>query len=223
MMRKVHMRNTQREPIAIIGMGCRFPGANNLQEFWSLLRAGKDAIQEVPANRWDIQRLYDPDRTVPRKTVSRWGGFLASVDQFDWRTLRMLPREVTSMDPQHRLLLEVAWEALEDAGLPFEEVAGSQTSVSIGISSNDYLRLQARNWSQLDEYTAMGNANSFAANRLSYLFDLKGPSVSVDTGCTSSLSALYLACQSLWAGEAQLALVGGVSLTLSPDSMILLY
>jgi 3-oxoacyl-[acyl-carrier-protein] synthase II len=125
------------------------------------------------------------------------------------------------MDPQHRLLLEVAWEALEDAGLPLGEVARSQTSVSIGIGSNDYLRLQARNWSQLDEYTAMGNANSFAASRLSYLFDLKGPGVSVDTGCTSSLSALYLACQSLWTGEAQLALAGGVSLILSPESMIM--
>ncbi len=208
------MKNTQQEPIAIIGMGCRFPRANNLEEFWTLLHAGKDAIQEVPADRWDIQGLYDPDSRALGKTISRWGGFLDQIDQFDWRAFRMLPREVTSMDPQHRLLLEVAWEALEDAGLPFEEVAGSQTSVSIGISSNDYLRLQARNWSQLDEYTAMGNANSFAANRLSYFFDLKGPSVSVDTGCTSGLSALYLACQSLWAGEAHLALAGGVSLML---------
>src|SRR2546430_166175 len=105
----------------------------------------------------------------------------------------MLPREATSMDPQHRLLLEVAWEALEDAGLPLGEVAGSRASVSIGIGWSDYLRLHTRNWSQLNEYTAMGNTNCFAANRLSYLFDLKGPSVSVDTGCTSSLTALNLA------------------------------
>src|SRR5215469_4891480 len=215
------MQGVQQEPIAIIGMGCRFPQARNPQEFWTLLREGKDAIREVPADRWDIKKLYNPDSTLPGKMVSRWGGFLDQIDQFDWRAFRMLPREVTSMDPQHRLLLEVAWEALEDAGLPIEEVAGSQTSVSIGIGSNDYLRLQARNWSQLDDYTAMGNANSFAASRLSYLFDLKGPSVSVDTGCTSSLSALSLACQSLWTGEAQLALAGGVSLMLSPESMII--
>jgi pyochelin synthetase len=216
------MQDIQQEPIAIIGMGCRFPQAHNPQEFWNLLHDGKDAIREVPADRWDIAKVYDPDSTVPGKMVSRWGGFLDQVDGFDWRAFRLLPHEATSMDPQHRLLLEVAWEALEDAGLPLQEVAGSQTSVSIGIGWSDYLRLQARNWSQLDEYTAMGNGNDFAVNRLSYLFDLKGPSVSVDNGCTSGLSALYLACQSLWAGEASLALAGGVSLTLLPDRTIML-
>jgi amino acid adenylation domain-containing protein len=215
------MQNVQQEPIAIIGMGCRFPRAHNPQEFWTLLCEGKDAICEVPADRWDIKKMYDPDSTVPGKMVSRWGGFLDQVDQFDWRAFRMLPREVTAMDPQHRLLLEVAWEALEDAGLPLQEVAGSQTSVSIGIGWSDYLHLQVRNWSQLNEYTAMGNKNSSAANRISYMFDLKGPSISVDTACTSSLSALYLACQSLWMGDASLALVGGVNLILSPDSMIM--
>jgi len=215
------MQDIQQEPIAIIGMGCRFPQAHNPQEFWAFLCEGKDAIREVPADRWDVKKLYDPDSTVPGKLVSRWGGFLDQVDQFDWRAFRMLPREATSMDPQHRLLLEVAWEALEDAGLPLEKVAGSRTSVSIGISWNDYLRLQARNWSQLDEYMVLGNDIGVAANRLSYVFDLKGPSVAVSSLCTSSLSALYLACQSLWAGEACLALAGGVSLILSPDSMIM--
>ena len=220
-MRKIEMQDIEQEPIAIIGMGCRFPRANNLQEFWTLLHTGQDALQEVPAHRWDIQRLYDPDRTVPGKMASRWGGFLDQVDQFDWRAFRMLPREATAMDPQHRLLLEVAWEALEDAGLPLEQVAGSQTSVSLGIGWNDYLRLRARNWSQLDDYTALGNADGAAAHRLSYFFDLRGPSVAVNSLCTSGLSALHLACQSLWAGEASLALAGGVSLTLSPDSMIM--
>jgi len=215
------MQDVQREPIAIIGMGCRFPQAHNPQEFWALLCEGKDAIREVPADRWDVRKFYDPDSTLPGKMVSRWGGFLDQVDRFDWQAFRMLPREVASMDPQHRLLLEVAWEALEDAGLPLEEIAGSRTSVSIGIGWSDYLRLQTRNWSQIDEYTAMGNASGFAANRLSYVFDLKGPSVSVDSMCTSSLAAVYLACQSLWTGEASLALAGGVSLTLSPESMIM--
>src|ERR1700736_5616644 len=166
------MQDIQREPIAIIGMGCRFPMAHNPQEFWTLLREGKDAIREVPADRFDIEKVYGPDQTPPGKTVSRWGGFLDQVDGFDWRAFRLLPREATSMDPQHRLLLEVAWEALEDAGLPLAEGAGSQTSVSIGIGWSDYLRLQARNWSQLDEHTVMGNANGIAANRLSYVFDL---------------------------------------------------
>jgi 3-oxoacyl-[acyl-carrier-protein] synthase II len=215
------MHAIQQEPIALIGMGCRFPQAHNPQEFWTLLCEGKDAICEVPADRWDIEKIYNSDAALPGKTASRWGGFLDQVDQFDWRAFRLPPNEATSMDPQHRLLLEVAWEALEDAGLPLEEVAGSQTSVSIGIGWSDYLRLQARNWSQLDEHTAMGNANGSAANRLSYVFDLKGPSVSVDCSCASSLTAVYLACQSLWTGEASLALAGGVSLMLSPESMIM--
>lgn len=215
------MQDFRREPIAIIGIGCRFPGAANPPAFWKLLREGRDAICEVPADRWSIDALYDPDPMQPGKTVSRWGGFIDQVDQFDWRAFRMLPREVEYMDPQHRLLLEVAWEALEDAGLPFSHVAGSQTSVSIGIGWSDYLRLQSQTWSRLDGYTATGNRYGFAANRISYVFDLRGPSVSLDTGCTSSLSAIHLACQSLWTGEAPLALAGGVHLMLSPDSTIM--
>ena len=164
------MQDIQREPIAIIGMGCRFPQAHNPQEFWALLREGKDAIREVPADRWDVKKLYDPDSTTPGKMMSRWGGFLDQVDQFDWRAFRMLPREATSMDPQHRLLLEVAWEALEDAGLPLEEIAGSRTSVSIGVGWSDYLRLQTRNWSQIDEYTVMGNSGGFAANHCIFIY-----------------------------------------------------
>jgi pyochelin synthetase len=215
------MQNIQQEPIAIIGMGCHFPQAANPQEFWALLCKGKNAIREVPADRWDVNKFYDSDPTLPGKMVSRWGGFLDQIDQFDWRAFRILPREIISMDPQHRLLLEVAWEALEDAGLPFEEIAGSQTSVSIGISWSDYMRLQTRNWSQLNEYAVMGSINSSAANRISYMFDLKGPSISIDTACTSSLIAIQLACQSLWTGDASLALAGGVNLVLSPDGTIM--
>ena len=126
------------------------------------------------------------------------------------------------MDPQHRLLLEVAWEALEDAGLPFAQVAGSQTSVSIGICWNDYMRLLTRNWSQLGKYTTLGSYNGIAAHHLSYQFNLKGCSTAVDNVCSSSLTALHLACQSLWSGEASLALAGGVNLMLSPDGTIIL-
>ncbi|HEY7417668.1 MAG TPA: polyketide synthase, partial [Ktedonobacteraceae bacterium] len=210
-----------RDAIAIVGMGCRFPGASSPQAFWQLLKTGKSSIKEIPRQRWNKDAFYDPDSTSPGKTTSRWGGYLDQVDQFDWRALRLLPHEAESMDPQHRLLLEVAWEALEDAGIPFPEVAGSSTSVFIGIGWNDYLRLQTRNWSEIDGYTSTGNASSLAANRLSYFFDFKGPSVALDTGCTSSLTSLYLACQSLWTQEADMALAGGVSLLLSPDTHIM--
>jgi amino acid adenylation domain-containing protein len=202
-------------------MGCRFPGAHHPQEFWQLLRSGTAAIGEVPAQRWQLDTLYDPDPAQPGKMMSRWGGFLDRIDEFDWRAFRLLPREARLMDPQHRLLLEVAWEAIEDAGLPFPDIAGSRTSVAIGIGWSDYLRLQSRDWSRLDGYTATGNATCFAANRISYMFDFKGPSIALDTGCAASLSAISLACQNLWMQVADLALAGGVSLMLSPDSMIM--
>ena len=216
------MRDIQQDPIAIIGIGCRFPGARNSFEFWQLLSEGRNAIREVPADRWQVDAFYDPEPALPGKTVSRWGGFLDRVDQFDWRAFRVLPREVKHMDPQQRLLLEVAWEALEDAGIPFGQVAGSRTSVSIGISWNDYFHLLSQNRSRFDAYTAIGNDMCYAANRLSYLFDLKGPSLSIDAGCTSSLMSVYQACQSLWNDEASLALAGGVNLMLSPDLSIML-
>jgi amino acid adenylation domain-containing protein/non-ribosomal peptide synthase protein (TIGR01720 family) len=215
------MEMFQKEPIAIIGIGCRFPGAKNPVEFWRLLRDGRNAISEVPKSRWQIDAIYDTDPDKPGKTISRWGGFIDNVDQFDWRTFHILPREAKYIDPQHRLLLEVAWEAFEDAGLPLEEISGSRTSVSIGIAWNDYLRLQTRNWSKINGYTIVGNPSSFAANRLSYTFNLKGPSVSHDAGCSSSQASVYFACQSLWAGEASMAVAGGVNLMLSPDNMIM--
>jgi acyl transferase domain-containing protein len=216
------MNATPREPIAIVGIGCRFPGAKNTQEFWKLLREGIDAVGEVPANRWDVNQLYDPNPKSSGKMLSRWGGFIDNVDQFDWRAFRISPREAKYMDPQHRLLLEVVWEALEDAGLTLEKVAGSRTSVFQGISSNDYLRLQARDWSKLDGYSITGNAPTFAANRISYFFDLTGPSVTINMACASSLAAVHYACQSLWMGEATLAIAGGVNLMLSPDINIML-
>ncbi|GHO60133.1 hypothetical protein KSB_86080 [Ktedonobacter robiniae] len=215
------MQQDRLQPIAIVGIGCRFPQAKNLREFWKLLQQGRSAIREVPHDRWDSASLYDADPTVAGRTTSRWGGFLEQVDQFDWRAFRISPREVKMMDPQQRLLLEVAWEAFEDAGLSMSQIAGSRTSVSIGIGWSDYLRLQSRNWSQIDGYTATGNESGFASSRLSYMFDLKGPSVSLDAGCTSSLAAIQMACQSLWLGEATMALAGGVSLMLSPDGMII--
>jgi 3-oxoacyl-[acyl-carrier-protein] synthase II len=194
-----------KEPIAIIGIGCRFPGAPDPRAFWRLLREGVDAVCEVPPDRWDVNALYDADPSSPGKITSRCGGFIDNVDQFDWRAFRLPPRE-----------------ALEDAGLPLESVAGSRTGVFMGIMWNDYLRLQSRDMSQLNGYTATGNAFAFAPNRISYTFDLRGPSVALDSACAGSLVAVHAACQSLWMGEAPLALAGGVNLLLSPDVNIML-
>jgi 3-oxoacyl-[acyl-carrier-protein] synthase II len=216
------LSNNVPEPIAIIGIGCRFPGAPNPQAFWKLLREGIEGVGEVPADRWDVNALHDPDPNSPGKMVSRRGGFIDNVDQFDWRAFRIPPREAKYMDPQQRLLLEVAWEALEDAGLPLENVAGSRTGVFMGIMWNDYLRLQSSAPSYFNGYGVTGNAFAFAPNRISYFFDLRGPSVAVDSACASSLVSVHAACQSLWLGETSLALAGGVNLMLSPDVSIML-
>jgi acyl transferase domain-containing protein/acyl-CoA synthetase (AMP-forming)/AMP-acid ligase II/acyl carrier protein len=207
---------TGREPIALIGMGCRFPGAGSPEAFWHLLRSGVDAITEVPPERWDLSAWFDPNPTSPGKMNTRWGGFLGQVDGFDYAFFGISPREAACMDPQQRLLLEVAWEALEDAGQAPGCLAGSQTGVFIGISNNDYGRLVLPDAPVSDAYLGTGNALSIAANRLSYVLDVRGPSLAVDTACSSSLVAVHLACQSLWNRECTLALAGGVNLILSP-------
>ena len=211
---------TATEAIAIIGLGCRFPGAPDPESFWQLLRDGKDAITEVPPDRWDLRSFYDPNQATPGKMHTRWGGFLQHVDQFDPSFFSISPREAVRMDPQQRLLLEVAWEALEHAGLAPDKVAGSQTGVFIGISSNDYARLGQDDPSLIDAYAGTGNAHSIAANRLSYFLDLRGPSIAIDTACSSSLVAVHMACQSLRNGECSMALAGGVNVILSPELSI---
>jgi 8-amino-7-oxononanoate synthase/malonyl CoA-acyl carrier protein transacylase len=202
----------QKEPIAIIGIGCRLPGASNPQEFWQLLCDGVDAITEIPKTRWDLDAYYDSDPTVPHKMSTRWGGFLDRIDQFDPTFFGIAPREVNSMDPQQRLLVETAWEALEDGGQIPKRLSGSKTGVFIGISSHDYSTLASSD----DPYSLTGNTGCIAANRLSYLFNFRGPSFAIDTACSSSLVAIHLACQSLWSGESTLALAGGVQALLSP-------
>ncbi|MCG8346827.1 MAG: amino acid adenylation domain-containing protein [Chloroflexales bacterium] len=210
-------RQPTTEPIAVIGIGCRFPGADGPQAFWRLLHDGVDAISEVPPDRWDIEGVYDPDPATPGKMSTRWGGFLERADMFDARFFGISPREATRMDPQQRILLEVAWEALEDAGHAPERLAGSSTGVFVGVSSNDYALLQYGDPATVDAYAGTGNAASIAANRLSYTLDLRGPSMAVDTACSSSLVAIHLACQSLRSGELSLALAGGVNLLLAPE------
>jgi acyl transferase domain-containing protein len=205
-----------REPIAIVGMGCRFPGAPNLEIFWQMLCNGVDAITEVPASRWDIEAFYDPDPTKPNKMNSRWGAFLEHVDLFDPQFFGVAPREAVSMDPQQRLLLEVSWEALEDAGFILESLSGTPTGVFIAINTFDYRELLIRNFVNLDAYTITGNDSSIAANRISYFFNLCGPSIAIDSACSSSLVAVHLACQSIWNQESTLAIAGGVNVILSP-------
>ncbi|MBW4434620.1 MAG: SDR family NAD(P)-dependent oxidoreductase [Pelatocladus maniniholoensis HA4357-MV3] len=204
------------EPIAIVGIGCRFPGANNPEAFWQLLHEEMDAIQEVPSSRWDITNFYN-SKADSGKMNTRWGGFIEQVDYFDSQFFGISPREAESIDPQQRLLLEVTWEALENAGIAPERLAGSQTGVFVGICNYDYSQLQFNCPSLLNAYFGTGNALSIAANRLSYTLDLHGPSWAVDTACSSSLVAAHQACQSLANGECQMAIVGGVNLILAPQ------
>jgi acyl transferase domain-containing protein/acyl carrier protein len=206
----------QEEPIAIIGIGCRFPGSSGPEAFWKSIRDGVDAITEVPPDRFSVGDLYDPDPSVPGKINSRWGGFVEQVDQFDPQFFGISPREAARMDPQQRLLQEVTWEALEDAGQVPEKIAGSRTGVFVGISNNDYGRIQFSDLHRIDAYAGTGNALSIAANRISYLFDFRGPSIAIDTACSSSLVAIHLACTSLRNQESTLAIAGGVNLILSP-------
>jgi malonyl CoA-acyl carrier protein transacylase len=209
------------ESIAIIGMGFRFPGANNPESFWNLLREGVDAITEIPSERWNIDQFYDPKPATPGKMITRHGGFLKQVDQFDPSFFGISPREAESIDPQQRLVLEVAWEAIENAGIAPDKLSGSQTGVFIGIGNYDYGRLQSKNLSRLNAYDGPGTTLGVAANRLSYLLNLRGPSLVAETSCSSSLVAVHLACQSLHTKESNLCLVGGVSLMLSPESNII--
>ncbi|TAN37391.1 MAG: type I polyketide synthase, partial [Nitrospirae bacterium] len=211
------------EAIAIVGMGCRFPGGVDSPEaFWQLLNDGRDAITEVPPERWDINAYYDPDPDAPGKMNTRYGGFIDRVDEFDPRFFGISPREAVSMDPQQRLLLEVAWEALEHANIPPHSVYGSATGVFIGIIGQDYAqRLFTPGYlDQIDAYVGTGNSLGVAAGRLSYCLGLTGPSFSLDTACSSSLVTLHLACESLRRKECNLALTGGVNLILEPGLSI---
>ncbi|MEV2255558.1 aminotransferase class I/II-fold pyridoxal phosphate-dependent enzyme [Streptomyces sp. NPDC050147] len=194
------------EPIAVVGIGCRFPGAPDPDSYWQLLRDGRDAITEVPRDRWDAGQVAAPD----------FGGFLDGVEEFDARFFGLSAREAVRMDPQQRLLLETAWQTLEDAGSDPTSLAGSDTGVFVGISSHDYAELVMGRLDTVDVHGATGNAHAVAAGRLSYALDLRGPSLALDTACSSSLTAVHLACDSLRRGECSLALAGGVNLMLTP-------
>ncbi|GAA3396125.1 SDR family NAD(P)-dependent oxidoreductase [Cryptosporangium minutisporangium] len=206
------------DPIAIVGIGCRFPGdVRTPAEFWELLAEGRSGVREVPEDRWDqFSDGSAADEAVLAKTT-RWGGFLADVTGFDAEFFGITPREAELMDPQQRLLLEVAWEALEHAGVAPETLRGTATGVFVGASGTEYGHLTGASLDTIDAWTATGSALSIISNRLSYLLDLRGPSVTLDTACSSSLVAVHQACQSLRSGESDVALAGGVNLLLSPS------
>jgi len=209
------------EPIAVVGIGCRFPGgANDPESFWSMLSKGTDTIVEVPPDRWDISEYYDPDTTAPGKMYTRHGAFLSEIDQFDAHFFGITPREAIDLDPQHRLLLEVTWEALENANIVPKKLKGSETGVFIGISTFDYALMHVGDSNAINAYFGTGNALSMAAGRLSYVLGLSGPSMAVDTACSSSLISVHLACNSLRQNECNMALAGGVGLILSPELSI---
>ncbi|WP_158613084.1 type I polyketide synthase [Nocardiopsis sp. Huas11] len=213
------------EPVAVVGMGCRFPGgASGVDAFWDLLVEGRSGVVEVPPDRWDLADFHDEDPEAEGRTYSRHGGFVDGAADFDAGLFGVPPREAVGIDPQHRFVLEVAWEALENAGIAPDSLKGSRTGVFVGMGGSDYerLRLAAGGSSFHDGYTATGSALNFAANRLSYALGLEGPSLVVDTACSSSLVALHLACQSLRAGECDTAIVAGVSLMLDPGTTVAL-
>ena len=203
------LERTKNEPIAIVGMGCRFPGgANTPEAFWELLCQGKDGITPVPPQRWDLDAYYDENPDVPNKMYARYGGFIDNVDRFEPEFFGITPREAIAMDPQQRLLLEVSWEALENAGIDPQKLTGTQTGVFVGIGLDDYAKRQIKHHIPIDAYTGSGNAFCFSSGRLSYLLGLQGPSLAIDTACSTSLVTVHLACQSLRSGECNLALAG---------------
>ena len=217
---KATMSESAEEPVAVIGMACRFPGANDPESFWRLLRDGIDMVSEVPGERWPKQAFYNPDPSVPGKSISYWGGFIENVDQFDPFFFGISPIEAKYMDPQQRLLLELATEAMDDAGQIKQDIDGSDTGVFVGISVNEYSQFQFSDPLQINSHSGTGSALSIAANRISYVFNFSGPSMAIDTACSSSLAAVHLACQSIRNNECKMALAGGVNIILSPAHSI---
>ncbi|MEQ8790735.1 MAG: amino acid adenylation domain-containing protein [Pirellulaceae bacterium] len=211
------------EPIAIVGMGCRFAGAGNVDQLWGVIRDGRIATGVVPASRWDADEYYDEDYDALGKMATKWGGFVDDVDQFDPQFFGITPREAERMDPQQRLLLEVSWEALEHAGIAPERLRGSSTGVFVGIGGTDYSKVACQYgdyFNYIDAHVGTGNALSIAANRISYILDFHGPSLAVDTACSSGMVGIHMAVQSLRNWESDAALAGGVNLILAPDVTI---
>src|SRR5215469_16766380 len=206
--------------IAIVGASCRFPGAEDLEAFWRLLASGGDAVSEGDPPRWSTRFYYHPDRSEPGKSYTWCAGLIGGVDLFEPSFFGISPREAAQMDPQQRLLLELVWHAFEDAGIPPSKMSGSAAGVYIGASATDYSDLRLGDPSGGDSYFMTGSTLSILANRVSYIFDLRGPSLVVDTACSSSLVALHHACEAIRGKRIPCAIVGGVNLLLAPYPFI---
>lgn len=218
----LHTR-ANKEPIAIIGIGCRFPGGvNDAGAFWKLLVDGREGVCDVPADRWNVARFYDAEPGIAGKSIAKRGGFLDAIDQFDPQFFGISPREAPYIDPQQRLLLETAWEAIEDAGLILDFDHGTDIGVFVGISHNDYQGLQhtPTDRTGISAHTPIGSAHSIAANRISYCLNLSGPSIAMDTACSSALTAVHAACEHIRAGRCRTAMAGGVTVMINPDGFI---
>ena len=213
-----------REPLAIVGIGCRLPGgADSAESLWNLLCSETDATRDVPETRWHAARYHDPNPSKVGKIVTRRGGFLSEIDQFDPQFFGISPREAHSLDPQQRLLLHATWEALEDAGIPADGLAGTDVGVFIGGFTLDYQLLQNQGRTsryRFKSHSATGMMMTMLANRISHAFDFRGPSMTIDTACSGSLVAVHLAAQSIWNGESELALAGGVNIMIGPNTAI---
>ncbi|ESQ08587.1 MAG: hypothetical protein N838_21930, partial [Thiohalocapsa sp. PB-PSB1] len=214
--------NGQRaRDIAIIGMSGIFPDAGDVHAYWDNLRQGRDSVREIPAERWGLEGFYDPDVSTPNRSYSKWGGFLSGIDQFDPLFFSISPREAELMDPQQRLFLQVAWQALEDAGYSPQRLKNSKCGVFVGCWGGDYRNIVSEQRIPPDLYFFSGNAAPILAARISYLLDLKGPSMAIDTACSASLVAIHEACESIWQGTSRMALAGGVTLQTTKEFHIL--
>jgi acyl transferase domain-containing protein/SAM-dependent methyltransferase/acyl carrier protein len=212
-----------KEGIAIVGIGCRFPGGvSDTESFWKLLEEGRDAVSEIPADRWNVERFYDAEPGLAGKIITRRAGFIEGIDQFDPQFFGISPREAPYIDPQQRLLLETAWEAIEDAGLVLDLEKGSDIGVFVGISHSDYQAIQHTSTDRagISAHTPTGTAHSIAANRISYCLNLCGPSIAMDTACSSALTAVHVACDHILAGRCKAAIAGGVTVLITPDGFI---
>lgn len=216
-------KKQRNEPIALVGIGCRFPGdADDSAAFWDLLRNGSCAIEPLPKSRWNLDHYLDSDPEAPGRMYTAAGAFIQDYDKFDPAFFGLTPREAQAMDPQHRLMLEVCYQGLEDAGIDVHSLAESKTAVIMGMGSDDYSRFSTSSMDEetIDAYTSLGSARSIGVGRIAYVLGLQGPAFQLDTSCSSSLLAIHLACQSLRNGEADLALAGGVNLMLTPELSI---
>lgn len=209
-----------QQPIAIVGMACKFPGAGNHREFWHNMRSGVSSIREVPPSRWSVERYYNADPDAPGASISKWAGLVDDVDKFDAAFFRISPHEAALMDPQQRLLLELSWACCEDAGIAPSMLRGKPVGVYVGVCNFDYKELLERQMLAPDAHLSTGTYISLIANRISHEFDLKGPSMAIDTACSSALVALHQATQALASGECSAAFVGGVSILCSPTYFI---